>query len=167
MTFPFNTVADFPNLVLNTFDETKLESLILETEKQEVRRILSDKAYVDILADTSDAKYTELVEGVTYTDSSGDTKVNDGLKKVLQKFIEALWNETQYKRGVTGRSKNENDNTEPAADNVNTSLFAKKYNEGIRIYCTDVVPFIVEKTNEAGYEGYEDFNLPLINNVLF
>ena len=160
--FPILTTSDFADLSLNDFQKDSLTLFIAKKEKEYVRALLNDAVYADFVSGVDLAKYNELWNGCTYIDSQGYTRVNEGLKYVIIGFITAHWLRSNYQKSVVGAVKNTN-NEQLAADNVTTQLCYEEYNRGLDIYLKDVFCFVREKVYETGYEGYEDFILPIID----
>ena len=164
--FPLLTHADFTGvheLSYNEFKETELDNFIANSEKKYVRMMLSDKAYSDLVTASSELKYIELFNGVTYMSSEGEVLVNEGLKEVLKYLIRSGWLAYQYQQTQAGYTKNQNENSTVSGDNVNTQIIYDIYNSGLYIYNSDVVVFVNKKMDTTGYEGFEKFKMPIID----
>lgn len=160
--FPILTTSDFADLSLNDFQKDSLSLFIAKKEKEYVRALLNDAVYADFVTGVDFAKYNELWNGCTYTDEDNHTRVNEGLKEVVVGFIKAHWLRSNYQKSVVGNVKNSN-NEQLSTDNVNTQLCYEEYNRGLNIYLKDIFDFVREKAYTTGYEGFEDFKLPIID----
>lgn len=81
-------IANYKQISKTTFDDV-LNQHIKEAQFEDLRPLLGDKLYNDIIANTS--SYDDLLNGGVYTDSQNITRTNQGVKAVLVYYTDARY----------------------------------------------------------------------------
>lgn len=114
MALPIITPDDFKGWVkitANEFKASKLTEYITLFREQYLRMLVGDAAYADIEAQTRQ-KWTDLLNGVTYTDSEGKRKYHTGLFRSLTYFIYFEFTRDNFTNTQTGKVKGSSENSE-------------------------------------------------------
>jgi hypothetical protein len=145
MALPITTAADYTGFMrVSTSKSSQLDEYITEFERKYLREIVGDEAYNDILTQNPlDTKYTDLIDGVNYTDENGDFVAYQGLKRALIRFVYAHFVTDNFQTSIGGnvRSVNENSST---LELSNTQIVYKRFNDAVTIYCNEVLKFLWE-----------------------
>ncbi len=123
-----------------TLDATaRLEPYLREAQHVDLRPILGEALYADLIANSADAKYVTLLDGETYTNPAGNSQRFEGIKPLLAYYAYARFVAFQgvhvTPHGVVRRS---GDHSEPVADGTRQRLetqaraMATAYLEGLR-----------------------------------
>ena len=81
-------IANYKQISKTTFDDV-LNQHIKEAQFEDIRPLLGDRLYNDIIENTED--YEDLLDGGVYTDNQGITRTNQGLKAVLVYYTDARY----------------------------------------------------------------------------
>jgi len=148
MSLPILTPSDFTGplrISQNQFADDRLALYITEWESYYLRCLLNDEAYNEILAQSPlEEKYTDLINGATWTDSDGDIRVSTGLINVLKHFVYYRYMADNWLNTPVGITQNKNENSTRATDGMNAAIIKNKHNRGVDIWLNEVLPFISE-----------------------
>lgn len=150
--FPILTTSDFVGsltLSKNSLQEENLTAFIEETEKELTLNMLGSEIFIG-LRDTDESKYTDLIDGVDYTDSNGKVNVMKGFKAVLKQLVWALWIKDNWQNTPVGNVKGLNENSSDVDNNQTKSIMYERYNTGIDLFNTNILPFLLFKTDDYG-----------------
>lgn len=146
---PILTPADFVGpykISNNQFTEDILEQYITDYEQYYIKKLFSDQAYIDISTqDPLQQKYLDLINGVTWFDSTADeNKVLQGFKKMLVRLVFYHWKADNFQESPVGSTQNLNENSTRVSDGANRANINRIYNQAIEIYCNELIQFIIE-----------------------
>jgi hypothetical protein len=147
MAFPFTTPNDYVGFVSisqNTYTESDIEKYIERIEPIIVRDLLNAHAYEDLKVSPLPQKYIDLMNGVSYFNEDGDRCYNSGLKEILKLWIFYHYGSDNWFSTPAGRTQNDNENASRINDGRNKQILYGRYNDGIRIYRHELIPFIME-----------------------
>ena len=134
----------------------KLTNYITEYQERILRDLLGDPLYINWSENPTDAKYTSLRDGETYTYTDGKKYIYTGLKKMLVYFIWSLYKpDAETKDTITGESNSENENSEKAQANIYRKSVAR-WNVGVKLY-HEAIQYIEFKNSETA-DYYPDFD---------
>ena len=74
-------IAQYKQIAKSVYDDV-LNQNILEAQFQDLRHLLGERLYYDLLANATSSTYTDLLNGGVYT-INGIARTNEGLKKCL------------------------------------------------------------------------------------
>lgn len=150
MSLPITAPADYIGYLAvskNQFKEDKFEEYITKFEKYYLKCVLSDQAYIDVRDQSSlDQKYLDLINGVDWVDVSDNdkNKVLTGFKTMLLHFIYYHYVADNWQHTVTGTTQNYNENSKRLPDISNKQAVYNRYNYGVDLYYSELIPFITE-----------------------
>lgn len=130
---PTITIDDFNGslkIVANQFKEVDLDYYIETYREQYLRSLVGDGAYEAIETETRQ-KWTDLLNGVYYTDHNGVRKYVAGLKKALLRFIYFEFVRDNFTATQVGRVKGKSENSERANDIEVLNVSRSRYNRGV------------------------------------
>lgn len=153
MSLLFITVNDFIgeiNLDLSNDANVlaQFEALGRQHEIDILKDLLGHKLYSDLIADLDSSeqpqtqKFIELVDGKTHILSSGETKIYEGLKRMLSYFVYSFYLEKNWSNNVsTGQTTNNNENSTPINRADLRKVRSTIHNPGVKLY-NDAAKFI-------------------------
>lgn len=137
MALPQISVSDFVGeirLSQDAYQEETSQEFIDEKYQELVRQILGDHAYSEILAAVSlPAKWSDLLNGTTYTNSRGSVFINDGLVKGLKYWIWHSLFAQDFQNTTTGNVVNANENSTRLGGGSVSSMVGIRWNKGANI----------------------------------
>jgi len=141
----------------NQFREDKLLEYITLFEQEYMRMILGDSAFLEIEADTLPRpKWTDLMNGVDYTNLDGDNKRNTGITDQLIKFIYFEFIRDNFASTQVGKVKSSNENSVILTGDEVGSVVRARYNSAVRALHESIFLFL---------ENYEQIDEPVTGFV--
>jgi len=144
-------IANYKQISKSTFDDV-LNQHIKEAQFEDLRPLLGDRLYNDIIENTSN--YDDLLNGGVYTDDNNITRTNQGLKAVLVYYTDA-----RYKMfgSITDTpfslvEKLNGNESKPVDYNVKKSLYTMNRQMAYNLWLT--VDTYLRATKNALYIGY-------------
>ena len=152
------TVSDIKNYKTLSINiaALKIDSEINEAQEFDLRPILGDALYLDLLTDfeasPSLATYNELFNGCTYT-YSGNTYQHDGLKAMLCYYAYARFlNNSNTNSTAFGVVIKNNNDSEPVSEKTLSRLVGQALN-GAKIFENRTLDYL--RRNSADYPLYK------------
>jgi hypothetical protein len=142
-----NLVDD--KLIPSTADEGKVDLAIKDAQEFDLRPVLGDALYYDLVKNTTSANNQKLLQGEEYVNSAGETILFPGLKASLKYYAMARYIVT-LKRHMTSHGIVEK--TTPYSinsGNKDISLDADSKRSGAAAYWEDAVKYL--NTKKANY----------------
>jgi len=147
------TLADiktFKALSINTAG-LKIDSQINEAQEFDLRPLLGDEFYMDLLEDFSASPsletYSDLFNGVTYT-YENETYQHDGIKAMLCYYAYARYLNTSNTNSTAfGMVQKLTDDSEPISEKTVSRLVSQALN-GAKIYENRVLDYLRRKSAE-------------------
>lgn len=134
--------SGFVNISADTYSQSDFAAYITDGTEQHLRELLGDAAYIDI-RDNTRTIYTALFAGVDWVDS-GDNRVCDSLKSVLEMLIYADWVlEGNIAQSDVGAVMNMNENAVGPNGGMQGGLVAKRLARAARCW-ENITDFIEE-----------------------
>jgi hypothetical protein len=153
MALPEILITDFTGptkIVSNQFKQETLETYIADFRAEYLRRIVGDAAFIDISAQ-SRQKWTDLLNGVNYTDSEGKRLIYGGLVKPLILFIYFEFVRDNFTPTQVGTVKGAGVNSDRSSDLEVVELARSRYNRAVAMVNNTLPDFL-----EANADFSED-----------
>ena len=147
MSLPILTSTDFTGIFAipqNRFTGDEIDAYIDVNEPIWIKKILSDKALIDIKKSTIPDKWQTLIDGVTWENSDDDEKVLTGLKDWLKYIIYVEYMRDDFRRSISGRRSDDSENSESLSTNENAAYTEKIYNLAVIMYHDEILPYLNE-----------------------
>lgn len=135
-----NSMTGSKRLSLTNGNDEDFEALAVEVVDDEVKRILSDAAYIDI-RDNVKTKWTDLLDGVDWIDASDKQHVHKGLTDVLRCFSFFQYTSNPIYHNSVGFTVHDGANSTAAQTSQIYVKSSSVYNSGISSLC-DVYDFL-------------------------
>lgn len=149
----------------NTNNETFFNSLVFDVEKDVLRGdgfrkfgLLGDVEYIKLIADLDmdgnpqTQKYIDLINGVNYVKSNGETAIFGGIKEMLKGFIYKKFSDTaQYSLSKTGQHVEQTENAIKPQEWQ--TVGANRYNLAADLYNIGAYNYIY--TNRAQFPDWD------------
>jgi len=155
---PVINIASFTGWVKisrDRFDEVGLTEYITLFTEEYLRRILGDSAFLEINS-VDRQKWTDLLNGVNYTNVDDDNKKNTGITDQLTKFIYFEFIRDDFSGSQVGKVKAINENSAKLTGAELGAVVRARYNSGVRTLKESVFDFL---------ENYEFINEPITGFV--
>lgn len=171
MALPTIDISNFKGwlkISANSFKESLINDYISLFYEEYLRDILGDAAYIDIVA-TTKTKWTDLLNGVNYTNLDGNNRINDGVLDQIVKFIYFQFISDNFVSSQVGKVNPVNENATNLTGVEQGILAIPRYNSGIKALKESVCEFLdtYEEISETitGFTDNAD-NTYLINVAL-
>jgi len=141
----------------NQFRDDKLLEYITLFEEEYMRMILGDGAFLEIEGDAVPLqKWTDLMDGVDYTNLDGDKKRNTGITDQLIKFIYFEFIRDNFASTQVGKVKSSNENSVLLTGDEVGAVVRARYNSAVRALHESIFLFL---------ENYEQIDEPITGFV--
>ena len=141
----------------NQSREDKLLEYITLFEEEYMRRILGDGAFLEIEGDLVPLqKWTDIMDGVDYTNTDGDNKRNTGITDQLIKFIYFEFIRDNFASSQVGKVKAMNENSVILTGDEVGAVVRARYNSAVRALHESIFLFL---------ENYEQIDEPITGFV--
>jgi hypothetical protein len=143
--------------------EQDYDQWAIDVQYRDLQKLLGDKMYQDLVQNSTDAKYVELLDGGTY-EIDGFTYQQKGLKYVLAYFIYAEYSiDSEHQDTFAGfRNKNIPESQQPNYGEV--KRIRDKNRELAFVYWKDIKRFLDDNTDT--YEYWECSNRQKVFNPI-
>jgi hypothetical protein len=134
LSLPTITPANFTGwakINANGFKEADLEAYIETFLTDYLRGIVGASAYSAIQAE-SRAKWTDLLNGVDFTDADGEVQHLEGLKKAIIFFIYFEFIRDNFVSAQTGQVNPLSENSDPFSGTNTLEVARSRFNRGVR-----------------------------------
>lgn len=125
------------NVEIPGYSVTEKDAAIVQYEKFYLKKLMGETLYADYAANPTATKWTDFINGKSYTDLNGEAKVweSTDLKKLLLGFIYYdLVKEIRDKQTITGYVRPKNENSERVSDLKQLELMCERWNKSIGYY---------------------------------
>lgn len=142
-------IVPYAQIAINAREEETLQPHILSAQNIDIRPILGDALWTDLITNSVDAKYQTLLNGGTYTNENGDVITFQGLKASISCYTYARY--IMYKNAVDtpfGVVSKKTEFSEQADTKLIMSIASDKRNEG-GLYLNNCILFL--QANETDY----------------
>jgi hypothetical protein len=140
-------------VAIHAREESMIQPHILASQLVDLKPVLGNAFYTDLIANRLDDKYKELLEGGEYTNDDGNLVTFQGLKAVLSCYSYARYmfskNAVDTPFGMVVKTSEYSD---PVDSNMITQVASAKRSEGTA-YLNECIQFI--KDNSDVYPLYE------------
>lgn len=145
MSLPITVKADYKGKVrISTQKGSQFDEYITEYEREYLTELINVEVYNDIKDNDPIAqKYTDLIDGVQYTDDNGDLIDYRGLKRMLLRFIYAEYNADNFQTSIGGNVRSVNENS-TVLNAENYVIVKQRFNEAVSMYRDEVYKFLDE-----------------------
>lgn len=147
-------IIPYCQVAIHSREEEMLQTHILASQLVDIKGVLGNALYTDLIANRLETKYVTLLEGGTYVNDDGYTISFQGLKSAIACYTYARYmlskNAVDTPFGMVAKTS---DYSEKADSGIITSIASAKRNEG-SAYLQECIQFI--KDNIDDYPLYEN-----------
>lgn len=145
-------ITPYAQVAIHAREEETLHTHILASQNVDIRPVLGDVFWTDIIANYLNANYQTLLQGGTYVNGDGNTVTFQGLKASIACFAYARYvlnkNAVDTPFGMVAKVSEYSVQTDPK---LIISIASEKRNEG-GLYLQDTIKYLRE--NEGLYPLY-------------
>lgn len=142
-------------IVANQFKQEDLQYYIDTFVPQYTREVLGDAAFIDI-NDQTRQKWTDLLNGVNYTDANGERKVLNGFTELLKHFIYFEFIRDDWFSTQAGKVKSSFENSTRSSSIEVGNIAASRYNYAAEVICNQYENF---------FEANESFSEEITSSI--
>lgn len=142
-------IVPYAQIAIHQRDEEMLQPHILSAQNVDIRPVLGEAFWTDLIQNRTQTKYLTLLDGGTYTDDNGNVVTFQGLKSAIACFTYARY--IMYKNAVDtpfGVVSKVTEYSQMSDTKLILSIASDKRNEG-SLYLQNCIAYIEQ--NEATY----------------
>jgi hypothetical protein len=127
----------FYSIDISTIAVSDTNAMIVELEEKYLKMLLGETLYADYIANHSLTKWTNLINGCSFTDYLGETRywTSKDLKNMLLGFIYyELSKAAKDKQTITGFIRANNENSERVSDIKSMEIMQSRFNKSVELY---------------------------------